>query len=85
MRIAIPVLLAFGLSMSGLYLSAAETNKNLLATNADLLLMNAELVKHPVHDAEITVWTRKDGKLLVVVNGQFGHLVSNPCANQGAL
>jgi hypothetical protein len=75
----------FGASVTGIATASLQNNKNLLATNADLLGIVEKLQKHPVHDAEITVWARKDGKLLVVVNGQFGHLVSNPCADERAL
>ena len=75
----------FGASVTGIAVSALQTSKNLVATNAELLSTMEDVRKHPVHDAEITVWARKDGKLLVVVNGQFGHLVSNPCANRRSL
>lgn len=71
--------LMFGLVVTGLYVTSLETSKHLIATNAELHLVVEELQKHPVHDAEITVWKRHDRKLLIVVNGKFGHLIADPC------
>lgn len=73
------ILLVFSIAVSGLYLLAVDTSKYLLATNAALMAQIEQSRQHPVHDAEITVWKEKSGDLLIVVNGQFGHPVKNPC------
>jgi len=73
------ILLIFSMAVSALYFAAVDTAKNLIEINSNLLLAAEELSKHPVHDAEITVWKRNDGKLLIVVNGEFGHLIGDPC------
>jgi hypothetical protein len=73
-----------------LLLASLALNVQQKFTAQYLVLVNDALIKdaqkpHPVHDAEITVWKREDGNLLIVVNGQFPHILRNPCANQRAL
>jgi hypothetical protein len=75
----------FSASVTGIAAASLQNGKNLIATNAELLATLEDVRKHPVHDAEITVWKREDGNLLIVVNGQFPHVLRNPCANRRAL
>ena len=68
----------------GLCLLQRETISLLLQTNARLIeqvvLMRA--TPHPVHDAQLTVFTEPDGNLLIVVNGEFPHRVYSPCSSR---